>query len=441
MKKMTVLFLTLLIIVSGCKKKEEFKSLDVLLETGGNLQETKKYTKEFDLYGVVTVNRLRFRTANDIHAKTIRYLDQGDIVNIISKSDERVRINDVEDYWYQAEFQEARGWLFGYYLETYNTYQNAKNASKKYSGEVAVDESDTVNYDFINNYINKNLIFISDGKILEITDSTRKKATILNTIKDGVILSYTISPDSNYIYYLVQIDQNTSVYKYDYTNQINELIVKKSSQFCIDFVSGKLISVEQSKFDRENSWVFKSIDIENGNEHIFSNIPISPFTSSSGSSSFIKALTRERGGAIHLEYDNLMGVVRFKSPDEDQGYLITMVDGSFIRIQILKSTEYRLDSNRVIIVENVMNTDGTVSYSLIMRDSMTGYHKEILKTGLYPMNFVMSKMNDLIAVSMADTKDETMPICPTSIYLISLVNNELLPISTDGKSYQPGWRR
>lgn len=441
MNKVAFLLLILLILFSGCKKKNDFQNLNVLLDTAGSISEARTVTENFSLFGVVTVNRLRFRTASDIHAKTIRYLDQGDILSIISKSDERVRINDVEDYWYYTEFADTKGWVFGYYIETYTSYANALNASRKYLSDTGSNVSDKVNSQFINNYIDNNLLFISDGKILAVTDSKNKKASILKTESDYTVLSYTVSPDGDYIYYLAGSGNNKSLIQYDYKNQTNEIILKNIEDYTVDFTSQKIFSVELSKTGRELNWVFKSVDISGREENIFSRIRKSPFSSDSGTSPFIKAMVRERGGDIYLEYDGKLNVVRFKPPEEDQGYLISLLDGSFIRIQLHRPVSFKIDNNREVRIENVMNTDNTMSYSLIMKDDMTGYHKEILRTSLYPMSFSLSKRNDLMAMALADTSDKNFSVSPTSVYILSLVNNELMPVSTDGFSYMPSWRK
>ena len=110
-------FLMIIFFYSSCKKEnvndiDDFNKKNIL-----KAEEVKKSEK----VGVVNVDRLRFRSDSDIHSKTLRYLDKGAIVTILEKDNMRVKIGEMEDYWYQIEYEGITGWVFGYFIDVYSS--------------------------------------------------------------------------------------------------------------------------------------------------------------------------------------------------------------------------------------------------------------------------------------------------------------------------------
>ena len=130
-----------------------------------------------------------------------------------------------------------------------------------------------------------------------------------------------------------------------------------------------------------------------------------------------------------------MGLIRFKPPTEDLAYLITLVDGQAIRVPLSKETTINIDSSRSIKVDTIISTNGLVEYQISLNDAVNGYYKEVLRTKLYPLSFKLSKLNDLLAITAVDTSTRVEEIFPSSVFVLSLGTNSLIPVSNDGKSF------
>lgn len=65
---------------------------------------------------MITAENLNVRSEPDTDADNVVFqLDNGDICEILQRSDEMVKIRDMEDYWYQIEKDGQKGWVFGYF--------------------------------------------------------------------------------------------------------------------------------------------------------------------------------------------------------------------------------------------------------------------------------------------------------------------------------------
>ena len=110
-------------------------------------------------YGVVNVNRLRLRSDSDLYSKTLRYFDKGEVLRILDKKDIRVRIDDVDDYWYYVEVEGVKGYVFGFYVDIYSDYENAIYTSQKYLNYNFYEKTKDDKVDYVD-FINNNLFYI-----------------------------------------------------------------------------------------------------------------------------------------------------------------------------------------------------------------------------------------------------------------------------------------
>ena len=77
-------------------------------------------TKEPISKAIVNDTKVRLRTEPNLESGTWAYLNTGDVVTVIDKSEEMQKIGDMEDYWYQIEtvlFPD--GWIYGAFLDEF----------------------------------------------------------------------------------------------------------------------------------------------------------------------------------------------------------------------------------------------------------------------------------------------------------------------------------
>ena len=68
--------------------------------------------------GIMTDSRVRMRAAPDLGAATIGYLALGDPVEVIARSQERQKVQDLNDYWYRVRGPDGKdGWTFGAFID------------------------------------------------------------------------------------------------------------------------------------------------------------------------------------------------------------------------------------------------------------------------------------------------------------------------------------
>ena len=124
---------------------------------------------------------------------------------------------------------------------------------------------------------------------------------------------------------------------------------------------------------------------------------------------------------------------------ENHTYLISLSNGDYIQVDIEQSTVYEVDSSQYISFVTEEDLDGKGIYSIILKDKYSGMEKEVIRSKLYPISFSISPKKSFLAISMIDVNVSKDKYYPSSIYVLSLSTYSLIPISTEGKSYQPKW--
>ena len=91
---------------------------------------------ELNQWGVIKYDYTRLRDdptdSNDIKYDVLRI---SSVVEIIIKGQEIKTLNNISDYWYYVDYEKKRGWVFGQFLEIYNTYEE----SAKRSDEIFIE--------------------------------------------------------------------------------------------------------------------------------------------------------------------------------------------------------------------------------------------------------------------------------------------------------------
>jgi hypothetical protein len=77
-------------------------------------------------WGVVTNSLVRVRQEPQSGSQILSHLGQGTIVEILSQTEEQKQIEDETDFWYEVNYEGLRGWLFGAYLEIFDSRVKAE---------------------------------------------------------------------------------------------------------------------------------------------------------------------------------------------------------------------------------------------------------------------------------------------------------------------------
>ncbi|MCD6121105.1 MAG: SH3 domain-containing protein [Spirochaetales bacterium] len=109
--------------LSSCKRKEEISTIP--------LPATPAFTIGTQ-WGVITSHFLRLRKNPDSKARILTHLRKGTLVEIMTKSTKREKIEGQDSYWYQINYNGLKGWIFGGYLKEFNS----KNAALEYAKEL-----------------------------------------------------------------------------------------------------------------------------------------------------------------------------------------------------------------------------------------------------------------------------------------------------------------
>ena len=78
---------------------------------------------------VIESSYLRLREKPDKGSKPVTTLWGGNVLEIISRSAEKQLIDNEYGYWYQINYDGLQGWVFGAYLNLYDSKEKAERAS------------------------------------------------------------------------------------------------------------------------------------------------------------------------------------------------------------------------------------------------------------------------------------------------------------------------
>lgn len=428
--RLKILFLFFLssFLLFSCKKK----SVDI-----GKESNIESSLKEKYYYGVVTEDRLRLRLLNDLRAKTLRYLNKGDIVLILGKDENVSKIGELEGYWYHVEYRGIRGWVFGYYLEIYPTFEEAKNSSKRYTQQ---QEEKT---DFIEAEARNNLFYLSNGKLYQNISGKPDNSIELQTISQKVITFYFYAPRIRRIFYIAKnniFEKNGEFYSYDLEKKENVLIKRNIhfGEYEIKLNIFVAISYPESK---RLYWTISFIYLsEPFNVKEIARIEATKELPEIEKDTFTKTVIREKGSLCYLKVDEEGSLIYFKPPQEELYYLISTYDGKYIKINKEEKNIYYLDSSRNIIVKSKFDENTKKpKYSIVILDKFSDTEKEIFESSLYPLNFSISKDPNIIAISMINLEKQYLDFYESNIYILHIPTGLFYPITSNNSSYQAKW--
>lgn len=117
--------LLLLIAAAGvlsCEKQEQVRPIQLPATSVLKVQTT---------WAVINTPHLRLRELPDDSSRVVRYLKSGFVLEIISKTGALETLEGEENYWYQITFDGLNGWVFGAYLDLFNSREQAEAASRE----------------------------------------------------------------------------------------------------------------------------------------------------------------------------------------------------------------------------------------------------------------------------------------------------------------------
>lgn len=119
-----MLVISFLLINAGCSKLFLSKNAEI------KLPETST-PKEINQWAVTKYPGLKLRENLEDDSNTINYLPYGAIIEVIKNNKEISNFENLKDYWYYVNYNSEYGWIFGSYIEIYNTYDEAVKKSEE----------------------------------------------------------------------------------------------------------------------------------------------------------------------------------------------------------------------------------------------------------------------------------------------------------------------
>jgi len=399
-------------------------------------------------FGVVNVDRLRFRADNDLYSKTLRYLDRGDIVEILFKDNNPVKVGDIENYWYRVRIDKQQGWVYGYYIDLFPNFQASRIASDNYRKS---SSSASSMQGVFNEELPEKLFFINNGELCYITEL---KDRVINRIDtdDIKVLNYYFSRFSEKIYFIGYIpkkshvyDGGFSLYSIDYSGLMKpELIEKNILNAIYDLEENRFIIVSSQKISGQNTWVLSYLlikDKEFERQRIV-NIPTEQVDKRLDTDPLSSTLFYTYGSFTDISVNNAAKYISFKPPEANQSYIVSLLNLKWITVDQSKQSDFMLDNYRAITLQPIDNLKGGSNYQVILEDKFTGMTKELFISRAYPISASFSSNKQFVALTMIDTTTQTGDnVYPTSIALVSLNSYITVQAVENGRFYLPKWSK
>ena len=121
------LFFAGLVILGGCEKRGEDSYPDVELPVTPVLSLEKTW-------GLIVSSHLRLREKPSLDAPAPTTLWKGYVIEILNQSSTKDTVEGITEYWYQINYGELLGWVFGGYIEVYRSRDDADRASREKRG-------------------------------------------------------------------------------------------------------------------------------------------------------------------------------------------------------------------------------------------------------------------------------------------------------------------
>jgi hypothetical protein len=82
-------------------------------------------------WAVVTSPLLRLREEPTNKGTVLSHIRMGAVVEVIAKSDKEETIEEQTGYWYRINYEGLKGWVFGTYLEVFDSRSKADTFAEK----------------------------------------------------------------------------------------------------------------------------------------------------------------------------------------------------------------------------------------------------------------------------------------------------------------------
>ena len=105
-------------MISSCKNNETSNKNDWQID----LPETK-IPRAINQWAI---NKYPF-----IESKIVYYLPIGAIIKVLKKDSELSSFDNEKNYWYNIDYEGETGWIFGSFIEVFNTYEEALKRSEE----------------------------------------------------------------------------------------------------------------------------------------------------------------------------------------------------------------------------------------------------------------------------------------------------------------------
>lgn len=437
MLKYFIIFFSILSVLCCRKPEKSHINLDEEIDLNTeNTIITTKQQKVIQQYGVVTVNRLRIRASNDIHAKTLRYVDTGQILNILYKDENRVKINQDEGYWYKIEFEGIKGWVFGFFLQVYADYEDARFIAERLANP-QLQEAPSREMP-----INLHLYFLYKGSVLQLQDYKIGKARRILTFNDVFIHKYFFHPRDTKMYYIGTYadgkNDQRNLFVYNFQDDSNLLIMDNVYDCAFNFQDNKIALLGIIREKRRDFWELSIADIEPGRSKS-SILKMRKHYDFEKNSFFKKLIEKELGALTKLSWDTQHNLVYMTLPDEEKTYIVSPETNDFITTLSSHEIEYAIDAHRLFMITDEVQDDRTI-YTITLFNKATGMQKRIMSSHLIPLHFEASPDYNYAAITLVDLeKDEEVKVSSTSLLVLSLNSYSLIPISIEENTNQPRW--
>jgi len=123
LKRLFFLIITILFLSCSNKNSENSNNYIELFDTFS--------PKEMNQWAVTKFDGLKLRETPEEESKIVNHLPIGSVVEIIKKDKELKEFININDYWYFIDYRGEKGWIFGYYLEVFNSYEEAVKRSEE----------------------------------------------------------------------------------------------------------------------------------------------------------------------------------------------------------------------------------------------------------------------------------------------------------------------
>lgn len=111
-----------LLLLTACAKRDQAASI--------KLPPTPILTPQ-NQWAVVNAEHLRLRSGPTIDSKYIFTLWRGYVVKVLDRSPQPESVGSIQDYWYYINYGGLQGWVFGYYLDLFDSRQQADQSAKE----------------------------------------------------------------------------------------------------------------------------------------------------------------------------------------------------------------------------------------------------------------------------------------------------------------------